>query len=248
MTDLAADLAALLDQLGIAGAVVAGHSMGGYVALAFARAYPERVLGLGLVASQAVADPPDRKAARYQAAEQVEKNGVADVAASMPGKLTADAGLQAKLKELIARQTPAAVAAALRAMAERPDATPALAGFDFPVACVHGLADELIPIERAYEVKKAARHGHVMGIESAGHMPMMEAAEATARGLVKFLGSDPEREKKSLKAGGMGIGIAVGVLIGIGFGIVADNLAIGLAVGLPIGVVLGSWLRRRISV
>jgi len=61
----------LLDQLDIQKAAVAGHSMGGYVALAFAHVYPRRVLGLGLVSSQALADPPERKAARYQEAEHV---------------------------------------------------------------------------------------------------------------------------------------------------------------------------------
>ena len=65
MEDFASDLAGLLDQLGIQRAAIAGHSMGGYVALAFARLYPERVSGLGLVSSQVLADPPDRKEGRY---------------------------------------------------------------------------------------------------------------------------------------------------------------------------------------
>ena len=61
MNDFASDLAGLLDQLGIQKVAVAGHSMGGYVALAFAQLYPERVSGLALVSSQVLADPPDRK-------------------------------------------------------------------------------------------------------------------------------------------------------------------------------------------
>ena len=60
MNDFASDLAGLLDQLGIQKVAVAGHSMGGYVALAFARLYPERVRGFALVSSQVLADPPDR--------------------------------------------------------------------------------------------------------------------------------------------------------------------------------------------
>src|SRR5690349_4074835 len=65
MTHMADDIAGLLDRLEIETAAVAGHSMGGYVALAFAGKYPQRLSGLGLVASQTLADPPERKQGRY---------------------------------------------------------------------------------------------------------------------------------------------------------------------------------------
>jgi pimeloyl-ACP methyl ester carboxylesterase len=187
MEDMAADIAALLDRLGIERAALAGHSMGGYVALAFARAYPQRVRGLGLVSSQAPADPPERKAGRYQTAEQVDASGVAEVAAGMPGKLTTDPHLQATLKEMILRQPAAGVAGALRAMAERPDATPYLPGFEFPVVTIHGRADMLIPIERAREVAAAVHRGRLVEIEAVGHMPMMEDTQETARALEMLL-------------------------------------------------------------
>jgi pimeloyl-ACP methyl ester carboxylesterase len=183
MEGYASVAAGLLDGLGIQKAFVAGHSMGGYVALSFARAYPKRTLGLGLLASQAVADTPERKSGRYQTAERVEANGVGEVAESMPGLLTADAALQAKLKQLILRQSPTGVAGALRAMAERPDMTSSLAGFDFPVVVVHGLADKIMPVERAFEVRAAVKNGHLIEIKGAGHMPMMEAPELTAEAL-----------------------------------------------------------------
>ena len=191
MSDYAADVVGLLDQLGIQKAAVAGHSMGGYVALAFARAYPGRVLGLGLVSSQAPADPPERKAARYQEAEHVMSHGVGEVAEAMSKKLTADAVLQAALKELILRQRPEGLAGALRAMAERPDSTPLLPEFDFPVSIVHGLADALIPVERAREVRAAVKNGYLVEVEGVGHMPMMEAPQTTARTLFFCVKSQP---------------------------------------------------------
>src|SRR4030095_14128175 len=52
MDDYASDIAGLLDQMGIPKGAIAGHSMGGYVALAFARLYPGRVSGLALISSQ----------------------------------------------------------------------------------------------------------------------------------------------------------------------------------------------------
>jgi pimeloyl-ACP methyl ester carboxylesterase len=183
MSDLAADVAGLLDRLGIEKAAVAGHSMGGYVALAFAHAYPHRMLGLGLVSSQALADPPERKASRYQEAEDTLSNGVGKVAEGMSVKLTADTSLQAALKELILRQRPEGLAGALRAMADRPDSTPFLSEFDFPVVIVHGLADMLVPIERARTVRAAVKRGDLVEVERAGHMPMMEAPAQTAKAL-----------------------------------------------------------------
>jgi 3-oxoadipate enol-lactonase len=183
LTDMAADIAALMDHLQIKQAAIAGHSMGGYIALAFARAYPDRVRGLGLVASQVIADPPERKSSRYQTAERVETDGIGEVAESMPALLTADAALQTRLKKLILRQSPAGVAGALRAMAERQDSTSLLSGFGFSVVIIHGLADRIVPVERAFEIRVAVKNGHLTEIEGAGHMPMMEAPRLTAEAL-----------------------------------------------------------------
>ena len=179
LNDLADDIARLLDQLGIKKAVIAGHSMGGYVALAFAHSHPERTLALGLVSSQAAADTPERKLGRFQLAVRVEANGVGEVVDSMPALLTGDATLQIWLKELILRQSPAGVAGALRAMAERPDASPFLLQFDFPVIIIHGQADKIIPIARAVEMQVLTKGG-VLDEVPAGHMPMMESPQTTA--------------------------------------------------------------------
>src|SRR6185369_5391630 len=88
MNDFASDIAGLLDQLGIQKTAIAGHSMGGYVALAFASLYPKRVSGLALVSSQVLADPPDRKEGRYKSAADVAENGIGSVVATMTPKFT----------------------------------------------------------------------------------------------------------------------------------------------------------------
>jgi len=186
ITDIAADIAGLLDHLDIEKTVIAGHSMGGYVALAFARAYPERTLGLGMVSSQAPADPPERKQGRYDAAAETMKTGVNPVADSMSVKLSSDERVQAYVRALIAAQRPAGLAGALKAMAERDDSTPALSDFQFPVALVHGEADELIPIQRAREIKAAIPKATLVELSGVGHMPMMEDPQATAAALKKL--------------------------------------------------------------
>ena len=183
MDDYASDVAGLLDQLGIQKAAIAGHSMGGYVALAFARLYPERISGLGLVSSQVLADPPDRKDGRYKSAAEVSEKGIGGVVETMAPKFTSDERLQAFARDAMKRQQPAAFIGALKAMAERMDSTPLLPSFKFPVVIIHGKADALIPIDRAREVKNAVPHAHLVELESAGHIPMLEAKEETARAL-----------------------------------------------------------------
>jgi pimeloyl-ACP methyl ester carboxylesterase len=183
MDDYASDIASLLDHLNIQKAAIVGHSMGGYVALAFARRYPERVSGLGLVSSQLLADPPERKEGRYKSAADVEANGIGSVVEAMAPKFTTDQKLQAYARESMQRQQPAAYIGALKAMAERADSTPLLSSFHFPVVIVHGDSDSLIPIDRAREVKQALPQAHLVEIQGAGHMPMMEAAEKTAEAL-----------------------------------------------------------------
>jgi pimeloyl-ACP methyl ester carboxylesterase len=72
---------------------------------------------------------------------------------------------------------------ALKAMAERIDATPLLSSLKVPVVIVHGDSDALIPIDRAREVKAALPQAHLVEISGAGHIPMVEAKEKTAEAL-----------------------------------------------------------------
>jgi 3-oxoadipate enol-lactonase len=183
MDDYASDIAGLLDQLGVQKAAIVGHSMGGYVALAFAKLYPERVSGLGLVSSQVLPDPPDRKEGRYKSAADVSEKGIGGVVEVMAPKFASDERLQAFARETMERQQPAAFIGALKAMAERMDSTPLLSSFKFPIVIIHGEADALIPIDRAREVKNAVLQAHLVELNGAGHMPMMEAKEETARAL-----------------------------------------------------------------
>ena len=183
MEDIASDIAALLDHLEIEKTAIVGHSMGGYVALAFARLYPERITGLGLVSTQVLADAPDRRDGRYKSAAEVADKGIASVVAAMTPKFTSDARLQEFARESMERQQPAAYIGALKAMAERVDSTPLLSSLTVPVVIVHGDADSLIPIDRAREVKAALPNAHLVDIGGAGHMPMMEAKEKSAEAL-----------------------------------------------------------------
>jgi pimeloyl-ACP methyl ester carboxylesterase len=158
--------------------------MGGYVALAFAQLYSERVSGFALVSSQVLADPPDRKEGRYKSAADVTEKGISGVVETMTPKFTSNSNWQTFARKNMEAQQPAAYIGALKAMAERVDSTPLLAAMKYPVVVVHGTADQLIPIERAREVKAALPESHLVEIKDAGHMPMCEAPKETAQALM----------------------------------------------------------------
>lgn len=187
MDDIASDIAGLLDHLGIEKAAITGHSMGGYVSLAFARLYPEKVSGLGLIATQALADTPDRKEGRYKSAVDVAENGIEGVVDAMTTKFTSDEKLQEFARKSMEKQQPAAFIGSLKAMAERTDSTSLLASLEYPVVVIHGKEDVLIPVERGQEMKDAIRHAHFVDIKGAGHLPMLEAVQETAEGLKQLI-------------------------------------------------------------
>ena len=184
MTDLADDLAALLDHLGLESAFLAGHSMGGYVTLAFADAYPQRVRGLALVSSQAAADPSERKAGRYAQARQIKEDGIGETVAGMTTKLTADVRVQKFVHDLMRKQKPAGYIGSLQAMAERADTMSALENNSFPVLLIHGEADGLIPLERAREIQAKVPRARMVELSGVGHMPMMESPQQVADALI----------------------------------------------------------------
>jgi 3-oxoadipate enol-lactonase len=188
LADMAEDIVGLLDALEIGQAALAGHSMGGYISLALVRDHPDRVCGLGLVASHVFADPPERVAQRLTDAGGIEKQGVESMAEGFPPRLTPEARLHPILRDLIMRQTPHGVAEALRTIAMRPDSTSLLAEMNFPVVVIHGTADALIPVEKARQEKMLAENLILFELEGAGHMPMMEAPQATAQALTRLKG------------------------------------------------------------
>ncbi|HQU36683.1 MAG TPA: alpha/beta hydrolase [Anaerolineales bacterium] len=183
LDDFAADIAGLLDHLGIQKAAIAGHSMGGYIALAFTKLYPEKVSGLGLVSTQTLADPPDRKEGRYKSAAEVAEKGIGGVVEAMKPKFSPNEEYQNAVTAIMQRQQPAAFIGALKAMAERMDTSSMLANFTIPVVIIHGDADSLVAVDRAREMKSAVPSAHFVELKGVGHLPMMEAVKETAEGL-----------------------------------------------------------------
>ena len=183
----AEDIARLMDRLGIEQAILIGHSMGGYVSLAFAQAYPNRLLGLGLVATQAAADPPERRQSRYKTADAVMHKGARVVASSMVQSLTPKKELVEPIKKLILNATPAGVVGALKGMAERQDLTGELSRIMVPALVLYGSSDQLLPRDRVETMAQMLPKGWMVEIENAGHMLMMEEPDRVAEALGQLI-------------------------------------------------------------
>lgn len=186
MRTLADDLLALADRLGLEKVVLVGHSMGGYISLAFAHAYPQRLAGLGLLSTQAAADTPEKRQGRMKTADAVRRKGVARALEGMAEKLTTNPDLVEPIDALINRQNPAAVIAALKAMAERRDSTENLANISVPAVVITGTQDAIIPLERSQELNQLLVWSWLVEVPGGGHMSMMEYPEQVADALHRF--------------------------------------------------------------
>ena len=191
MDDYADDLARLLDVLGEKRPVVlVGMSMGGYVAFAFARRHPRRVRALALVATRAQADTEEGARGRLATADRVLREGSRGVADDMLGRLFAASApeeLRARWHAVMAATPPEGVAAALRAMAARPDSFGTIDLLARPVLAVAGEEDAIAPVADARRMADAAHDGRLVTVPGAGHMVPVERPDALADALRRFL-------------------------------------------------------------
>ena len=175
------DLAGLLDQLGLEHVAVAGLSMGGYIAFALLRRHHERVDALVLADTRPQADTEDGRRAREENARLVEQQGPRALADQMLPKLLSSSApeqLRAEVRRLIEGNARAGIAAALRAMAVRPDSTPLLASMAVPTLIVVGAEDTLTPPSDARAMHVAVAGSRLAELPGAGHHANQEAPEA----------------------------------------------------------------------
>lgn len=167
-----------LDAAGVERAVVCGLSLGGYVAFEIWRRARDRVLGLVLANTRAVADPPEAAQARRDLAARLRREG--NLLVADPPKLLAPdapAELWERVRGLIADQSAEAIAAALEGMAERPDSTPDLPGISVPTLVITSSEDQLIPPEVSRAMAEAIPGARLEVLEGVGHLSNLEAPE-----------------------------------------------------------------------
>ncbi len=185
----AAEVADFIDEQTTGRAAVVGHSFGGYVALALAERMPDRLAGLGLVASRTIADSDPAKAGRQATIEKVRAGGAAALRPDLAVKLFAPSApdaLRSRAEAVIRRSPPDAIVAGLTAMAARPDRTGILESFPRSLLVLHGTADQLIPLAEAAQPARQAGPLDRRILDGIGHMPMWEDPGATSDALIEW--------------------------------------------------------------
>jgi 3-oxoadipate enol-lactonase len=197
--DSAADVVAeLLDHLGInERVIVGGVSMGGYVALAFARLYPQR-LGASILADTK-ADPDDEtgRAGRDRLIQLAGERGVKAVVEQLLPKLLGPTTVKQMpevvemVRAIAEKQSVEGIVAALKALRERPDAGPGLAHIAVPALVIVGEEDAITPPEKAKQLVETIPNARMVTIPGAGHLANLENESAFNAAVREFLSSLP---------------------------------------------------------
>lgn len=189
IADMADDVAAMLDGLGIARVAVGGLSMGGYVALAFALRHPARLERLILADTRAAADSDIARAGRADALALVEKQGVAALVERQLGALLSPAASEAVREQvrILGKQTPAGVCAGIRALRDRPDRQSELASIRCPTLVIVGKEDKISPPAEMSAVASAISGARLVEIAGAGHLSNLENPNDFVSAIANFI-------------------------------------------------------------
>ncbi len=182
---------AVLDFLQLRKYVVVGHSMGGYVALAFAELFPAHVSGLCLFHSSALEDSEEKKKDRQRAIEAVRQDKLAFVH-TLVDRLFAPENVQLyateikQLKELCSRTAKEGIVNALAGMKNRPNREHVLRGANFPVLFIIGKQDAVMPYDVLLKQAELPERSYKLILEHSGHMGFIENPEETFRAIRRF--------------------------------------------------------------
>jgi pimeloyl-ACP methyl ester carboxylesterase len=193
LDDYATDVLAWLDRLGIAQVVLAGLSMGGYVALAIARLAPQRLTGIVLADTKASADSPDARAGRARMLDVLSERGAHGVADEMIPKLLGATtretrpDLAAEVRSLVLSNDPEGLRRAILRLRDRRDATAWLGTIRVPTLVVVGEEDVVTPVSDAQALQRGIPEASLESIPRAGHLTNLETPAEFNEAVRKYL-------------------------------------------------------------
>jgi 3-oxoadipate enol-lactonase len=183
----------LLDGLKLDSVVLGGLSMGGYVAFACLRLFPERVSALILANTRPDPDDEDVREARREMARRVAEEGVEVLPKLQMERLLAPDTLENKkdvvesVRAMILESSPDGVVAALGALRERPDSTDLLGKIDVPTLVVGGAEDAISTPEVMGEMAKEIPDSRYVSLQGVGHLSNLEAPKEFDTATIEFL-------------------------------------------------------------
>ena len=185
---------AVLDECGVTSCVMLGHSMGGYVALAFADAFPRMLKGLILLHSQALADSEEVKEKRLLACQKVYENKSAYIVNFIPElfyKKNREINRDEikDLEEDSLHITEEGIVAAQKGMAVRSSRTYILSQSDFPILFIFGKHDSRIPIELGMSQAALPKYSELIMLGNSSHMGHIEERNYLKIKIYNFLQS-----------------------------------------------------------
>lgn len=170
----------ILDQENISTVSMIGHSMGGYITLAFAEAWPNRLQSFGLFHSTAYADSEEKKTTRRRGIEFIQQNGAAKfIEQSVPNLFSEETKKHQPemVRKILSRYTNfigQSLVNYYQAMMVRPDRTHVLKSFPRPVLFILGKHDTAVPYEQGLQQSYMPGLSYIHTLEHSGHMGMWE--------------------------------------------------------------------------
>jgi pimeloyl-ACP methyl ester carboxylesterase len=165
----------VMDEKRIDRAVIAGFSMGGYVAMQILRDTPERVAALLLMDTRETADSDEGRAGRYKQIAAVEESGsIASVVDAMLPKMVFSEELQPRVRAIMETSSVDGTIAALKAMATRPDSAETLRNVDVAALVVVGDRDVITPPADAERMVAMIAKAEMAPIARGGHLANFE--------------------------------------------------------------------------
>jgi pimeloyl-ACP methyl ester carboxylesterase len=183
----------VMDELGLRRYTLVGHSMGGYVALAFAEKHPENVTGLCLFHSTAYADSEAKRIERERAIRLVKKAPLKYTNALVTN-LFALANVRYMqeqirwLRRMASKTKVQGVVASLEGMKIRKDRSNILRYAKYPVLIIAGTRDNILPMESLVQLARINESIRLLVLEKTGHLGFIESKEITLKKIRAFAG------------------------------------------------------------
>lgn len=208
METMADDILGLINKLELDKVVMFGHSLGGYVTLAFAEKYSDRLSGFGLIHSTALPDTEEVKQKRLQDIDAIRENGIIAYVNQLIPKLFVKTKLD-EMKEEVERiigvgmqMTSEGAIHTLEGMLKRSDRSFVLSEATFPILLVAGAEDKVIIPDVTFSItglgtlESTYEYPHISEntFEGVAHMSLVEAPDQLSRVMANYLKSLYESE------------------------------------------------------